>query len=123
MNPQTEIEILKLEKAVAELDVKWLGRQDSFKVQGRYKDYIPQINDTNVGYGLLILAFVSMMVLYWVSLINSVDALFCIVIMAFFTFSIYQSDQKAKFYEEQKAIYDNQRETLLLEIQKLKSLV
>lgn len=35
MNPQTEIEILELEKALAELDSDWFRRQDSFKVIGR----------------------------------------------------------------------------------------
>lgn len=123
MNPQTEIDILKLEKALAELDADWFRRQDSFKFHSRGRDYIPQTEDTNVGYGLLILAFISMMAFYWVSLIHLKNVVLGTVIILLFAVGVYQNGLKAKYYQEQKAIYDTQREHLLLRIQKLKSLV
>ena len=123
MNPQTEIDILKLEKALAELDADWFRRQDSFKVHSRGRDYIPNYKVLNVLLSLLIVAIVGWIVAYIFSFVRFDNLLIGLVVILVAAINIFWNRDTAKTYLEQKAIYNTQRENLLLKIQKLKSLV
>lgn len=120
MNPQTQIDILKLEKALAELEAQWLRRQDSFKVVGRGQDFIPKLDSTDVQLGFWIFACMTIICLYFMSFIGNGGLLSGILMLAIWGFDIFQTKNKAKFYEEQKAIYEAQKADLLAQIQNLK---
>ncbi len=117
----SEIEILKLDKAVAELDARWYKRQDSFKIHDRGKDYIPSVEDAEMQLGFVILAFFGMVAFYLVSKITFTFAIIGAIMMLIYVFILCFIRQKAKYYEEEKAKYEKRRRDLLLEIQKLKN--
>lgn len=123
MNPQIEIEILKLEKTIAELDADWYKRQGRFKILGRGKYYNPIIEEvSNVLFALLILVSICVALAFYQVLPKSkMYIIFDLLIIAVFTFGFYQNRQKAKHYEAENAKYEKQKENLLLEIQKLKT--
>lgn len=123
MNPQTEIEILELEKALAELDSDWFRRQDSFKVHSRGRDYIPNYKVLNVLLGLLIVAVVGWIVAYIFSFVRFDNLLIGSVVILVAAINIFWNRDTAKTYLEQKAIYESQKAELLTQIQKLKAAV
>ena len=123
MNPRTEIDILKLEKALAELDADWFQRQDSFKLYSRYEAFIPKEDNADVQLGFWIFGCMVLICTYLMSMVGNFGLLNGIILLTIWGLDIRNIRKKAKYYQEQKAIYDTQREHLLLEIQKLKSLV
>lgn len=121
MNPQTEIDILKLEKAIAELEADWLRQLDGFKMHRQDKGLFPRIVDTSVLFGIIILAFFSILILFSMPFISLGIAVLTTVTIVVSVFYIYQNYKKAECYREEKAKYEEQREELLLEIQKIKA--
>lgn len=123
MNSQTEIEILKLEKAVAELDMNWFRRQDSFKLYSRYEAFTPKEDNADVQLGFWIFGCMILICTYSMSMVGNFGLLNGIILLTIWGLDIRNIRKKAKYYQEQKAIYESQRDGLLLEIQKLKNSV
>ncbi len=121
MTPQTEIEILKLEKAIAELDAKWYKKQDSFKVNTKYGQYIPKMSDY---YLKLVIGIVGTILFSGFCIFSTTEPIFigvAIILIIVFIGDTYNTYHAAKFYIEQKTEYLNQRDTLSLQIKQLKN--
>lgn len=120
MTPQTEIEILKLEKNLAELDLKWYKKEGTFKIHAKYSSYFPTTENIQVQFGLIILAFICVLLFYFVSLMTNTDLIIAIIILLAFTIDGYFGYKKACYYEQEKEIYLSQKEILTQQILKLK---
>jgi phage-related holin len=119
MNQQTEIEILKLEKAIAELDADWFSRQDSFKVHGKGRDYIPSTKNTKLYF--IIVSCIDIFASIIIIVNNQINLLiFPIIIMLIYGIQFYLDYEKAKIFEGQEAIYLKKRENLTMELNVLR---
>ena len=120
MTPETKIEILKLEKAILELDSMWIEREKVFKAPSTWRRYVPSTNNYLVLI-LLVLSMLFVILFYFSNYLNGFNTVWLLFLIAEGLYYENSEISLARQCSEDKKSYIQQREQLEKQLKTLKN--